>query len=221
LSFIAGAEAAPVQRPVANVPLTAAAPGARKAGSTAPSFGSETATQTGTRIWYVQFEDAKGKSVVEKHSTGRILKMLAAGQLTAKAKAKVSADGAYYPLAQFPEFAKAVEDSIARRTAAIRKEDMKSLYSRVERDQKMFYLKRRVKDFFRNIYGLASLLVLLGVIGAALWFGWQYGAELPAKVAGMIGFGDSAEKAPNQQSTERTAVLSEGGIVPEGTVRPR
>lgn len=221
LSFIAGAEAAPVQRPAANVPLTAAAPGARKAGSTAPSFGSETATQTGTRIWYVQFEDAKGKSVVEKHSTGRILKMLAAGQLTAKAKAKVSADGAYYPLAQFPEFAKAVEDSIARRTAAIRKEDMKSLYSRVERDQKMFYLKRRVKDFFRNIYGLASLLVLLGVIGAALWFGWQYGAELPAKVAGMIGFGDSAEKAPNQQSTERTAVLSEGGIVPEGTVRPR
>ncbi|MFN7682287.1 MAG: serine/threonine protein kinase [Planctomyces sp.] len=221
LSFIAGAEAAPVQRPAANVPLTAAAPGARRAGSTAPSFGSETATQTGTRIWYVQFEDAKGKSVVEKHSTGRILKMLAAGQLTAKAKAKVSADGAYYPLAQFPEFAKAVEDSIARRTAAIRKEDMKSLYSRVERDQKMFYLKRRVKDFFRNIYGLASLLVLLGVIGAALWFGWQYGADLPAKVAGMIGFGDSAEKAPNQQSTERTAVLSEGGIVPEGTVRPR
>jgi len=221
LSFIAGAEVAPVQRPAANVSLTATAPGARRAGSTAPSFGSETATQTGTRIWYVQFEDAKGKSVVEKHSTGRILKMLAAGQLTAKAKAKVSADGAYYPLAQFPEFAKAVEDSIARRTAAIRKEDMKSLYSRVERDQKMFYLKRRVKDFFRNIYGLVSLLVLLGVIGGALWFGWQYGADLPAKVAGMIGFGDSAEKAPSQQSTERTAVLSEGGIVPEGTVRPR
>ncbi|MFN9235220.1 MAG: hypothetical protein ACK6D4_11310, partial [Planctomyces sp.] len=59
------------------------------------------------------------------------------------------------------------------------------------------------------------------VIGAALWFGGQYGDELPAKVAGMIGFGDAAEKAPNQQSTERTAVLSEGGIVPEGTVRPR
>ena len=66
-----------------------------------------------TRIWYVQFEDERGKMVVEKHSTGRLLKMLASAKITAKARAKVSADGTYYPLAQFPEFAKAVEDSLA------------------------------------------------------------------------------------------------------------
>jgi len=171
----------------------------------------------------VQFEDAKGKSVVEKHSTGRILKMLAAGQLTAKAKAKVSADGAYFPLAQFPEFAKAVEDSVARRTAAIRKEDMKSLYSRVERDQKMFYLKRKLKDVFRNIYGLVSLLVLLGAIGWGLWFVWQQGAELPGKLAEMIGFGEQSAQspAPAPQPGGQESILSEGGIVPEGTVKPR
>lgn len=221
LSFIAGAEAAPALKPSGNGPLTSSAPGARRAGSTSPSFGSETATQTGTRIWYVQFEDAKGKSVVEKHSTGRILKMLAAGQLSAKAKAKVSADGAYFPLAQFPEFAKAVEDSIARRSAAIRKEDMKSLYNRVERDQKMFYLKRKLKDVFRNIYGSVSLLVLLGVIGWGLWFVWQQGPELPGKVVEMIGFGEKSKQSPTEVSSGQNSILSEGGIVPEGTVKPR
>jgi len=224
LSFIAGAESSPAARPAGNVPLAATAPGARKVASTSPSFGSETATQTGTRIWYVQFEDAKGKSVVEKHSTGRILKMLAAGQLTAKARAKVSADGAYYPLAQFPEFAKAVEDSIARRTAAIRKEDMKSLYSRVERDQKMFYLKRKVKDFFRNVYGLVTLLVLLAAIGFGLWQVYQHGATLPGKVMDLIGFNGQSSALPQtstEQVSEQDKVLSEGGIVPSGTVKPR
>ncbi|MFM7835856.1 MAG: hypothetical protein ACKPJD_29020, partial [Planctomycetaceae bacterium] len=127
----------------------------------------------------------------------------------------------YFPLAQFPEFAKAVEDSIARRTAAIRKEDMKSLYNRVERDQKMFYLKRKLKDVFRNIYGSVSLLVLLGVIGWGLWFVWQQGPELPGKVVEMIGFGEKSKQSPTEVSSGQNSILSEGGVVPEGTVKPR
>ena len=72
----------------------------------------------------------------------RVLAMLASGQLNAKAKTKASSDGSYYPLAQFPEFTKAVEDSLAKKTAAVRKEDMNSLYKKVEKEQKNFYLKR-------------------------------------------------------------------------------
>jgi serine/threonine-protein kinase len=196
-------------------PLTAISQ-ARRSAVPAPAPVRDSSMQQTTRIWFVQFEDAKGQTVVEKHSTGRVLKMLAAGQLTAKARAKASADGTYYPLAQFPEFAKSVEDSLARRTAAIRKEDMKNLYSRVDRDQKMFYLKRKFKDFFRNIVGIASLIVLLLVLLVAGWLLYQYGSQMPAKLAEMVGFGDqSGEPASGTESS------TDGGLVPEGTVKQR
>jgi serine/threonine-protein kinase len=196
-------------------PLTAISQ-VRRSAVPAPTPVRDPSVQQTTRIWFVQFEDAKGQTVVEKHSTGRVLKMLAAGQLTAKARAKASADGTYYPLAQFPEFAKSVEDSLARRTAAIRKEDMKNLYSRVDRDQKMFYLKRKFKDFFRNIVGLASLIVLLLVLLVAGWLLYQYGSQMPAKLAEMVGFGDqSGEPVSGTESS------TDGGLVPEGTVKQR
>ena len=131
---------------------------------------TDAATGT-TRIWYVQFEDDRGKTVVEKHSTGRILKMLASGKVTAKARAKFSADGAYYPLAQFPEFTKAVEESLARKTVAIRKEDMQGLYKKVDKAQKMFYLKRKMKDFGRNLVSMVGLLIMLAMMGLLVYFG--------------------------------------------------
>jgi len=153
------------------------------------------ATST-TRIWYVQFEDERSKTVVEKHSTGRLLKMLASGKITAKARAKVSADGAYYPLAQFPEFTKAVEESLARKAVAIRKEDMQGLYKKVDKAQKTFYLKRKVKDLGRNIISLISLLVVLALMGLVVYLAVQYGKTLPAKFAELIGFGEESEKKP-------------------------
>ena len=178
-------------------------------------FGNpETGT---TRMWFIQFENEKGQPMVEKHTTGRVLKMLAAGTITAKARAKASADGTYYPLAQFPEFARAVEDSVARRTAAIRKEDMKSLYSRVDRDQKRFYLKRKVKNVFRNLVGAASLILLLIAIAVIAILAWQYGQSLPGKVAEMIGFGSRAD-APITAPENETPV-QDSDIIPDGRLR--
>lgn len=162
------------------------------------TLGSMTnATMGATRIWYVQFEDQRGKTVVEKHSTGRLLKMLASAKITAKARAKVSADGTYYPLAQFPEFAKAVEESLARKSVAIRKEDMQSLYKNVDKAQKMFYLRRKIKDMGRNAMSMIGLLIILVAIGVVVWFGVQYGKTLPQKIMDMIGWGEkSGEEKP-------------------------
>ncbi|MFN9720750.1 MAG: serine/threonine protein kinase [Planctomycetota bacterium] len=193
LSFIEGAEALGSGRGGPST-LTAGAgtQQIRRTVGATQGIAGDTASTT-TRIWYVQFEDAKGKTVVEKHSTGRILKMLAAGQLTAKTRAKFSADGAYLPLAQFPEFSKAVEDSLARKSAAIRKEDMASLYKKVEKEQKMFYLKRKVKDMFRSAVGISSLLLLLGGIGLVVYLLAQYGSNIPPWVAEKIGLTGQTE----------------------------
>lgn len=202
LSFIEGAEpVGPGRGGPSTLASVAGTQQIRRTVASTQGIAGDTASGT-TRIWYVQFEDAKGKTVVEKHSTGRILKMLGSGQLTAKTRAKFSADGAYMPLAQFPEFAKAVEDSLARKSAAIKKEDMASLYKKVEKEQKSFYLKRKIKDVFRSLVGMTSLLLLIAGIGLVVYLGYQYGQGFPAWVAEKVGLTDN----PDSKKPERNVV---------------
>ncbi|MFO0425456.1 MAG: serine/threonine-protein kinase [Planctomyces sp.] len=147
-----------------------------------------------SRVWYLQFEDARGKTTVEKHTTGRVLKMIASGILTAKSRAKASADGAYLPLAQFPEFSEAIENQLAKRTAAIRKEDMGSLYVKVARAEKNRYRWRAVKDLGRGLVGWTSLILWLGGVGLVGWLVIILGGEKIRGVAASLGFsGTSAE----------------------------
>jgi len=220
LSFIEGAEPVGPSRGGATTNIgNSGSQQLRKTVAATQALAGDTASGT-TRIWYVQFEDAKGKTVVEKHSTGRILKMLASGQLTAKARAKASADGSYFPLAQFPEFASAVEDSLARKTVAIRKEDMQSLYKKVDREQKTFYLRRKLKDLWRGIIGISSLLLLLAGMAVVVWALFQYGQNIPSWVAEKVGLGekDPTDGAGPGGSSERIGV--EAAPVVPGTPEP-
>ncbi len=214
LSFIDGAEPTGPGRGGAATPsVVGGTQGFRKTAAATQLPGSSTlgsmsdAAMGASRIWYVQFEDEKGKTVVEKHSTGRLLKMLASGKITAKARAKVSADGTYYPLAQFPEFAKAVEESLARKTVAIRKEDMQSLYKNVDKAQKMFYLKRKIKDMGRNAVSMIGLLIMLAAIGLVIFFVYKNVQGLPQKVMDMIGWGE--------KSGDEKPVTPDGEVPPE------
>lgn len=126
-------------------------------------------TKQASRTWYVQFEDSRKKTVVEKLSTGRILKMISAGMLTARARAKASADGGYLPLSQFPEFTDAIEKQLSRTTAQVKNQDMKSFYKQVERDQKRHSRWRWVSNKFRSVVGTVSLLLWLAAIGVVVW----------------------------------------------------
>ncbi|MDA1229196.1 MAG: serine/threonine-protein kinase [Planctomycetota bacterium] len=223
LSFIEGARPMGPGLGGASTPSTlGSTQGVRKTMAATQLPGSATlgsmtdAAMGATRIWYVQFEDQRGKTVVEKHSTGRLLKMLASAKITAKARAKVSADGTYYPLAQFPEFASAVEDSLARKSVAIRKEDMQSLYKNVDKAQKMFYLKRKLKDMGRNAVSMIGLLIMLAAIGVLIFFVIQYGKTLPQKVMDMIGWGEKSgeEKPVTPEGMVPEANLPKSGIAP-------
>ncbi len=138
----------------------------------------KSAGKTASRTWYVQYADAKNKTVVEKHSTGRILKMINSGTLTAKARCKASADGSYLPLAQFPEFKEAIEASLSRHTARIQKTDMKSLYKQVERDEKKRVRWRWFTNKLRNLGGAVLLVIWLVVIAVVFGLVWFFGKGL-------------------------------------------
>ncbi|MCP4511222.1 MAG: hypothetical protein GY826_33040 [Fuerstiella sp.] len=101
--------------------------------------------------------------------------MLQAGMLTAKSQAKVSSDGSYLPLAQFPEFTEAVERQVSRQSTDVRREDLKNLYKQVERDQKKITRWRWLTRKFRGLVGGLSLVIWLAAIGGLIWLGATYG----------------------------------------------
>lgn len=176
ISFIDGAESPGPVMTANPAPSVSVAQSTMKAGGTSRGPLKPPAPRT-SRIWYVQFEDEAGHPTVEKHSTGRVLKMIASGRLTAKAKGKASADGAYLPLSQFDEFAQAIEDQLAKRTAAIRREDMQSLYTKVAKAEKSRLRWRAVKNFFHGIVGWTSLLLWLAAIAVVVVLVWKLGGD--------------------------------------------
>lgn len=131
-----------------------------------------------SRTWYVQYETPAGEKAVEKLSTGRILKMIKAGTITPKARGKASAQGSYVALAQFPEFTEAIETQLSRTTAKMKSEDMKNLYSQVEKDEKSRNRWRGFKNKFRGMVGAMSLLVWLAVVGGLLFILFQFSGEV-------------------------------------------
>lgn len=194
ISFVDGAQPTGVGGSVA--PTTAALGSTMATGRSSGTVSSRKDAKAGkqktaSRTWYVQFQDAKNKTTVEKLSTGRILKMISAGLLTAKARAKASADGSYLPIAKFPEFTEAIEHSLSRHTAQIQKEDMKSLYKQVERDEKKRVRWRWFKNKLRGVGGAISLLIWLALIGGVVTLAVLFGKELfvwlGSKVTEMMG----------------------------------
>lgn len=173
LSFIDGA-AAPASNRTVQSP-TMAAMGSTMTGTagglTKPSSG--TRNSRSSRTWYVQYHTADGKPMMEKFSSRRVVKMINAGILTPKSRAKASSDGSYLPLVQFPEFADAIDRQLARRAATGRNEDMQSLYRQVEHDEKSRLRWRWIRNKFRGIVnsiGLIVWIITILVFAAVLIF---------------------------------------------------
>jgi len=186
LSFIDGSKPASVSGSVKTPAMVSiATPSEPVAHSTTAQTKAKARPRT-SRIWFVQFENARGQATVEKHSTGRVLKMIAAGTLTAKAKAKASADGAYKPLGEFLEFEEAISNQLAHKTAAIRKEDMQSLYAKVAKAEKNRLRWRWIKDLGRGLVGWTSLLLWLGAIAVVAFLLWQFGGAMWENVGGYV-----------------------------------
>jgi serine/threonine protein kinase len=159
LSFIEGAEPPAGNRRVQSP--TMAAMGSTITGTagglTMPSSGAQNSNSS--RTWYVQYHTPDGKPMMEKFSSRRVVKMINAGILTPKARAKASSDGSYLPLAQFPEFADAIDRQLARRAATGRNEDMQSLYKQVEHDEKSRLRWRWIRNNLRGLVNSVGLIV--------------------------------------------------------------
>ena len=128
------------------------------------------------QTWFVQYRDAEKKTIVKKMSTARVLKLLKAGKLSAKARAKVTATGYYLPLAEFAEFTEAIEQTLQRKNPAdVRHDDLKNVYKKARREQKQETPGRSVKDRPHGMMGNGVGIACLLAIGLLLWLGAMYG----------------------------------------------
>ncbi|MCH2209981.1 MAG: serine/threonine protein kinase [Fuerstiella sp.] len=172
LSFIEGAE--PPAGGGRTQSSTAAAMGStlgnKPTGLTRLPSGGQTGSSA--RTWYVQYHTPNGKSMMEKFSSRRVVKMINAGMLTPKARAKASSDGSYLPLAGFPEFADAIERQLARKAATGKNEDMQSLYKQVDRAERSRLRWRWGRDRLRGLVSGVGLLIWL--IAVSILFGVVY-----------------------------------------------
>lgn len=128
--------------------------------------------------WYVQYRDPDGKTIVKKMGTLRVLKLLKAGKLTSKARAKVSATGYYLPLSEFAEFSDAVEKSAKRDPADIRHDDLKSVYKKARQEQKQKGNWDSVSDRVHAVVGNGVAVACLLAVGILLVLGFAYGRVL-------------------------------------------
>jgi hypothetical protein len=88
---------------------------------------------------------------------------------------------------------------------------MNSLYKKVEKEQKNFYLKRRLKDVFRNTFGIIKLVILLVVIGGACWWVIPRLKQIPAFIAEKVGMGEKKpEDAAGKVSAEPVDPMNPG-----------
>ncbi|MEO2014585.1 MAG: serine/threonine-protein kinase [Fuerstiella sp.] len=160
--------------PVMGITMDSAAP--TPGGRQMPVAADETEDTTdSSTTWYVQYRDTEKKTIVKKMPTARVLKLLKAGKLTAKARAKVTATGYYLPLAEFPEFTETIERTLQRDPADVRHDDLKSVYKKARRDQKQETQGPSVTDRAHRMMGTGVGIACLLAVGILIWLGIAYG----------------------------------------------
>ena len=176
LSFIEGAESPPAgNRALAPTMIAMGATVGGSGGLTLPPSGGQ--KPTSSRTWYVQYHSPDGTPMMEKFSSRRVVKMINAGILTPKARAKASPDGSYFPLAQFPEFVDAINRQLARRSATGANEDMQSLYKQVDRAERSRLHWRWASNNLHGVVGSLGLIVwiiMISLLGVVLVVGGMY-----------------------------------------------
>ncbi len=174
LSFIEGAES-PTGGSRALAPAMVAMGatiGATAGGLTLPLSGPQKSPSN--RTFYVQYHTPNGKPMMDRYSSRRVVKMINAGVLTPKSRAKASSDGSYLPLAQFPEFVDVIGRQLARKAATGKNEDMQNLYKQVDRAERTRLRWRWVSNNLHGLVGGLGLIiwiVAISLLGVVLFWG--------------------------------------------------
>lgn len=184
LSFIKGAAPASAARSAATMHLGPKKP--KKKATVGGTARGDARTQKLKKfdpkaVWHVYTpskEKGPGKADIRPMSTAMILTAIKTDAIDPRAKARRNKSEKPLPLAQFPEFADAVGDRLARTAASKQKTNIADEVARLEKKRLWQKRLKPLTDLFKGLGGLASLVLWLalvaGVIGGVAYFAWPY-----------------------------------------------
>ncbi|QDU08442.1 serine/threonine protein kinase [Gimesia aquarii] len=130
------------------------------------------------RVWFIQHENAAGKTMVSKMTVAQIKQGVRAGVINTGAKVKRTAEGKFISLAQCPEFDSVMQVRTIKDKADARAMNMEDKIKEISRD----YDHRNRRRFFKNLaegtWGWITLIIYLGVIAGICYLGYLFIPEL-------------------------------------------
>tara|TARA_R110002111_G_scaffold256979_3_gene324732 strand:+ start:61472 stop:62938 length:1467 start_codon:yes stop_codon:yes gene_type:complete len=144
----------------------------------AAQSASKTKDVVEKRVWFIQHQNAAGKTMVSKMTVAQIKQGVKAGVINTSAKVKRAADGQFISLAQCPEFDSVMQVRTIKDKADARAINMEDKIKEISRD----YDRRHRRRFFKNLaegtWGWITLIIYLGVIAGICYLGYLYIPEL-------------------------------------------
>lgn len=195
LSFIdaSAAESAPRARRKGKSKVSAA--GTPKRSSGKPLSSAQDAERSASkdksvaekRVWFIEHQNAAGKTIVSKMTVAQIKQGVKAGVINTTAKVKRTADGQFITLAQCPEFDSVMQVRTIKDKADARATNMQEKINEISRD----YDRRNRRRFFKNLaegtWGWITLIIYLGIIALICYLGYRYIPELWRWIAVKLG----------------------------------
>lgn len=130
------------------------------------------------RVWFIQHENAAGKTMVSKMSVAQIKQGVKAGVINTSAKVKRTAEGKFISLAQCPEFDSVMQVRTIKDKADARAMNMEDKINEISRDYDRRHRRRFFKNLMEGTWGWISLIVYLGVIAGICYLGYLFVPEL-------------------------------------------
>jgi serine/threonine-protein kinase len=123
-------------------------------------------------IWYITYTTREGRVVTQKRTTGEVIALIRSPDFDPHMQASRTLNGGYRDVGTYREFQAIVVGRVARDTADRRTASFRSLYEKIDAEEKKRKKRRWIRDFVSGLTGWVAVLFWLGVlvIGAGLIF---------------------------------------------------
>lgn len=192
LSFINPDENPNASRPRRKGKTSSVVPPKHKSGhevssaKDAEKSASKTKDVVEKRVWFIQHENAAGKTIISKMTVAQIKQGVKAGVINTSAKVKRTAEGQFISLAQCPEFDSVMQVRTIKDKADARAMNMEEKINEISRD----YDRRNRRRFFKNLaegtWGWISLILYLAVIAGIGFLAVKFVPVLWRWIADML-----------------------------------
>ncbi len=144
---------------------------------------------TKQKAWLVRFKTKQGKETVQKFSTEKIRKGIAAGLIGVDATGTTSKKQPFKPLREFPEFAGMMKTQQVKKKDESKRKKMQDVIAAADKDIQRRKRWKWLRNLKESTFGYVGFILYLAAIGA-VFYGLYLGLPILWKwLAPMVGMG--------------------------------